>query len=1252
MPITLLAIANFFASAQVNISLQITNATCSSNGSIQVTATGGSGNLNYQLFGGCLPVPVLQQVPDFNNLGPCEYIVVVTDGSTGASASKAAVVGGNYQSPVLALNCGSCSIETGVTGGTMPLTFAISTAGLNGPFQNNTLPGSPVFQNITPGTNYWVRVTDACGNVAVETCQTSGQEITGFTYENSLNGKLKVTGVAGGIGIGVYQYTLHSSIGNFTNYTGVFPPVTWGCNMTVTVTDGCTEFTGPVGLRPLPGFICANFADGSATLGPVINGIPPFTFTCTTPQGVFTSTTNELTGLPVGIGQYLFQITDACGNKSDAVYKQKKYPRFLQEPVSCGENSISIFAPTSGCEGGFDIDSWPVTVDCNSCSTFQTDQINQSGDIITFQGNQPGEWELSIEDGCGDHLVCKDSVILLLHPMCDSLQAGLVDRFTCDNDMISDRPMSTGSAQFVLKNEGGETVASNTSGLFYVPVPGNYKVVLNIPGCSIYEASATVGDLQPVNPVMNTYIYNGIIGGQCRTLYQLTINPADGPYILTGGPDDLYLLIDESYLTSSCILYSVTNLLPGDYELAQVAQCGIKQLHLPAPTFNLTAVPFGNCPGSGTITVSGAQSLSDWQAWGAANNATIDWPGSIIDNYSLDVVNSGQNYAQSGSPFSFVNVAAGTRTVYLYTLNSGCPVDTATVVVPEELPLSFDVSSGILCDGASTTALQFEILTGKPPYTIEQVDCNNIGQAVTSYSLNDTVFTISDISQGDYCFRLIDSCVISLDHQFSVQYYQDTVEVILHCDNTITFNVDSLNADYTWLDAGGNIVGNEHHLTIPNPNADVTFTVLVDIGECVIERSVTMPATAILPSLAIEGQPYFCVGDTVTLTAVSDAPLTVWGDGSLNSQQSVANAGVYSVTATNGLGCTATAEFLLTLDEPVVDILVQNGGLGFGVKCFNDSNGVLLAQPIVGVSPFNFVWSNQAITPQIEQLPPGEYAVTVTDAIGCTGTQNIELTQPELFVPEIFQKPPFCFGTDDGVVEISGWAGGAGDAVASLNGSVATVVPEKYDNLPPGQYRLEVQDGNGCRVDTSFYFAPPPELFLDLGEDLSIELGDSIHLAPSVSFWPVDSFRWRSNDPAPPTELDIWLTPLDNSYYYLQVWDKNGCMVEDKITVQVDKAQDIFVPNAFSPNGDGVNDFFTVYARSAQVSTIRSLQVFSRYGELVFVRENFQPNVEFLGWNGHLDGRELNPGVFAWKAEIGFIDGRVEVLTGDVMLVR
>ncbi|MCB0625357.1 MAG: gliding motility-associated C-terminal domain-containing protein, partial [Saprospiraceae bacterium] len=140
-------------------------------------------------------------------------------------------------------------------------------------------------------------------------------------------------------------------------------------------------------------------------------------------------------------------------------------------------------------------------------------------------------------------------------------------------------------------------------------------------------------------------------------------------------------------------------------------------------------------------------------------------------------------------------------------------------------------------------------------------------------------------------------------------------------------------------------------------------------------------------------------------------------------------------------------------------------------------------------------------------------------------------------------------------------------------------------------------------------------------------------------------------DPACPECLQQLVGPLYQSTYYVEVVDLNGCKNSDRITVFVEKSQPLYVPNIFSPNGDGENDRFFFQA-GPEVVRIDELAIFDRWGNKVFVGKDLAPNDPGLGWDGTFQQKPLDPQVFVWLATVSFVDGTREVYKGDLVLVR
>jgi len=132
------------------------------------------------------------------------------------------------------------------------------------------------------------------------------------------------------------------------------------------------------------------------------------------------------------------------------------------------------------------------------------------------------------------------------------------------------------------------------------------------------------------------------------------------------------------------------------------------------------------------------------------------------------------------------------------------------------------------------------------------------------------------------------------------------------------------------------------------------------------------------------------------------------------------------------------------------------------------------------------------------------------------------------------------------------------------------------------------------------------------------------------------------------------VAPLESQVYSLTIFDENGCSGSDDILVEIDRNRNVFVPNAFSPNGDGVNDLFRPFIGPG-VANVNFMRVFDRWGELVFSTDDlpvFLPtDLDDSGWDGTLNGQLMNPGVYVYIIEVEFVDGIVLLFRGDVTLL-
>ncbi|MBX2876754.1 MAG: gliding motility-associated C-terminal domain-containing protein [Saprospiraceae bacterium] len=176
---------------------------------------------------------------------------------------------------------------------------------------------------------------------------------------------------------------------------------------------------------------------------------------------------------------------------------------------------------------------------------------------------------------------------------------------------------------------------------------------------------------------------------------------------------------------------------------------------------------------------------------------------------------------------------------------------------------------------------------------------------------------------------------------------------------------------------------------------------------------------------------------------------------------------------------------------------------------------------------------------------------------------------------------------------------------------------------------------------------------VDLGPDQQIELGDPVNIQATVSPSPDgSSFTWSSSvgGVSCTSCTEITEVPSTDTWYYLTVTDPEGCATKDSVWVQVLNDREVFIPTAFSPNGDGVNDQFFIYSK--RPAEVVSLQIFDRWGNLLFQRKNTDTNDPFQGWDGRSQGRPLNDGVFFYLARLRFLDEQVLDYKGELVLLH
>lgn len=310
-----------------------------------------------------------------------------------------------------------------------------------------------------------------------------------------------------------------------------------------------------------------------------------------------------------------------------------------------------------------------------------------------------------------------------------------------------------------------------------------------------------------------------------------------------------------------------------------------------------------------------------------------------------------------------------------------------------------------------------------------------------------------------------------------------------------------------------------------------------------------------------------------------------------------------------------------------------------------------------GSSSYTTVWTRSGVVISEEEnitiSEDGLYVLTVLDTqTDCESTANIlAVVAPVITGLDIEIIDPTCFEDNDGTILIGEVEGGVSPFLYKLDDGFYTGNTELIA-LTASDYELTVKDNNGCEFKIDAIVNQPTEVLVDLGDDIEIKLGEETTVIAETT---VDEGRvtWTINEIVQvDTLFEIDSVFLESVLIQAMVSDTNGCFAEDMVRINVEQIDPIFVPNAFSPNGDGQNERLNVFGDVSVVS-VNYMNVYDRWGSLLYTSGGaFLPNDTSVGWDGTYNGQTVNSNVYIYSLEVTYINGESEVITGDVVLVR
>ena len=1068
-----------------------------SDGAIQINASGGTGALSYSINGGTS----FQSSPIFSNLPGDTYNIVVKDiqGCTATGVKiltqPSAVLGSiSSQTNVSCYGGSDGSVTILASGGTGPYTYNIDGGGFS---------GSDLFTGLTAGPHtVMVRDNNLCF-VFVNATITQPTALTvTTTHVNVLcfgNSTGTATATPAG-GTGPYTYSW-STLPVQTN--ALATGLTAG-NYTVTVTDnkGCTATSGVTIIQPSAALtltttqvnvLCFGNSTGSAIVIPS-GGTAPYTYSWNT---LPVQTTATATGLVAG--PYIVTVTDINGCTATA-------------SVTITQPAAALTATTT-----------QVNVLCFGNSTGSATAIPAGGTMpYTYSWNTvPGQTAATaINLAAGPYTVTvKDANNCTTTANVIITQPAAALTVTTSQVNVLCFGNSTGSA--TATPAGGtapytyswNTIPVQTTATATGLIAGSYTVtVTDNKGCT---ANANVTITQPTLLTVSTSQVNVLCNG--NSTGTATATPAGGkaPYTYSWNTIPVQTTATATGLAAGAYMVTVTD----NNGCTVTANVTITQpTVLTVSTTQVNVLCFGNATGSTTAAPGG---------------------GTTPYTYSWNTI-------PVQTTATAINITAGSYTVTVRDANN-CTTTANVIITQPAAALTLTTThTNVLCNGNSTGSATVTPAGGTVPYT---------------YSWNtvpvQTTATATGLPAGSYTVTVTDNngCIATVN----VTITQPAV-LTVNISQTNVNCFGNSTGTATATPAGGVAPFSYSWNTIPvQTTATATgliagsYTVTVtDDNGCISTANVTITQPAAPLTVTTTQVDVLCFGNSTGSATATPAGGTVpytysWNTVPVQSTATAINisAGGYTVTITDSKGCTATAN--VNISQPAAPLTLTTSQTN--VNCFGNSTGTATVIPAGGTAPYTYSWNTIPVqtTATANNLTAGSYTVTVKDANNCTTTANVIITQPAAALTiTTIQVNVLCFGNSTGTATATP-AGGTAPYTYSWS-TLPVQTNALATGLTAGNYTVTVTDNKGCTATANVTIVQPSAaLTLTTTQVNVLCFGNSTGSAtviPAGGTMPY-SYSWNTF----PIQITPTATGLSASSYTVTVTDNNGCTATAGVTI-------------------------------------------------------------------------------------------------------
>ena len=414
-------------------------------------------------------------------------------------------------------------------------------------------------------------------------------------------------------------------------------------------------------------------------------------------------------------------------------------------------------------------------------------------------------------------------------------------------------------------------------------------------------------------------------------------------------------------------------------------------------------------------------------------------------------------------------------------------------------------------------------------------------------------------------------------------------------------------------------------------------------SEFSIGENLSLPSieSTVLPASC--GQPNGSIDITVLPT---DNYQFTWSNGSTSEDLFSLIAGAYEVTVTSSNGCTSFAVF---------NVQDQNSNFTISTEIIDNASCIISSGSIdLTISPagnYTFLWSNGATTEDLINISSGIYAVTVTDGFQCAAHDEFNIEDLASIPSLMANATGTSCGDRNGSIDVSVLPPGN----YQYSWSTGDQTEDLY-NQDPGTYSITISDENGCSAQGNFIIngSTPLDVSIDLNVieqsegifNCTLQINRPLSAIQQIDWSPLELMSCQS-----PLCMEQTISITGITEINVLVMDTNGCMGTARLVLNIIKDFQVYIPNVFSPNGDGSNDWFTIFTNE-EIKEIVELEIFDRWGNNVFAKAKFPPNDPLLGWDGNFKNNEMNPAVFAYRAVVRDSSDELHHYKGDVTLIR